>query len=75
MRLNKHFFLFTIFRHSLSNSKQERLITALRNPLDLNTAEVTAEVVLALQRAIPRLCKFGGNDFLGVMDNNLSMEG
>ena len=40
VRFNKHFFLFTIFQDSLSNSKQEWLITALRNPSDLNTAEV-----------------------------------
>ena len=47
----------------MKSSNLSTKFKGLRNPLDLNTAEVTAEVVLALQRAIPRLCKFGGNSF------------
>lgn len=60
VHFNIDFFL-TIFLHSFSNSKHERLISAWRMPLDLNAAELKAEVVFALQRAIPRLCKFVGN--------------
>lgn len=58
------------WRGMICHLEQERLISALHNCLDLKAAEAKADVVLALQRAIPKLCKFVGSSFEMVFGSN-----
>lgn len=67
VRFNKDTFFLTSLLHSLSTSKQVRLIRVFLKSLHLNAAKPKCTAELPLQRAIPRLCKLTGNSLAMVL--------